>query len=282
MENEKEIKNANVETFATDMAEVIENDREGLVKKIIHEQEMREKEKADMSPDSTKNKTFMLISIALIFISVVVLVYFLTAPKVKTVEVEPEFKSLIFNDKSVFLDVDDLSKDQIVNKIVNEIKGSLLKNGEVEGIYFTESKKIIGLREFLNLIYSKVAMPDIDFVSDNFMAGYVEGESKDPFILIKARSLSDVFPTMTGWEEKMFYDLHSFFNVTINKDNNYLFNKSFEDGVVYNKNARILYDNDGKIVFMYVYADDSSVLITSTANAATEVVNRLLSSKIKK
>ena len=87
---------------------------------------------------------------------------------------------------------------------------------------------------------------------------------------------------MQNWESKMLYDLHGFFGVKLSPETNYLFTKSFEDGIVANKNARILRDNNGQIVLMYVFADDNSIVITNSENAVSEIILRLNSSQIKK
>ena len=44
-----------IETYAEDMAQVLENDKGGLIKKIIHEEEEHEAEKRNLSPQSKKN-----------------------------------------------------------------------------------------------------------------------------------------------------------------------------------------------------------------------------------
>ena len=80
----------------------------------------------------------------------------------------------------------------------------------------------------------------------------------------------------------MFYDLHSFFGVPINAGTNYLLTKNFEDGVVENKSARILYDKNGEVVLMYVFADDTSLVITNKTGPVQEVIFRLSSSQLKK
>ena len=58
--------------------------------------------------------------------------------------------------------------------------------------------------------------------------------------------------------------------------------KDFEDGIVQNQNARILYDAEKKIVMMYIFADENSVIITGTESAAREIMLRLASSRVKK
>ena len=80
----------------------------------------------------------------------------------------------------------------------------------------------------------------------------------------------------------MFSDLHGLFGVDINADTNYLLTKDFEDGIVGNKNAHILRNKDGNMVFEYVFADDTSVVITNKDEVAQEVMLRLASGQIKK
>ena len=104
----------------------------------------------------------------------------------------------------------------------------------------------------------------------------------DFFILLKVNSFSEIFPVMHAWEGKMLYDLHGFFGVDITPETNNLFTKNFEDGIVENKNTRALYDDMGNTVLMYVFLDDTSVIITDSVNATKEVLLRLNSSQIKK
>ena len=61
MENNKKIvepkiEHKLVETYAEDMARVIQNDHDGLVRKIIHEQEEHDAQKKELSPQSKKNQ----------------------------------------------------------------------------------------------------------------------------------------------------------------------------------------------------------------------------------
>ena len=146
---------------------------------------------------------------------------------------------------------------------------------------------MIGLRRLFTMLESTFA-PDKSplLVSDNFLMGVVNNGT-DPaipnregfFILIKVRSTADIFDSLRAWEGKMFTDLRGFLGVPISADTNYLFTKDFEDGIVENKNSRILYDKNGKVVIMYIFADDNSVIITNSYNSAHEIMLRLTSAK---
>jgi hypothetical protein len=78
----------------------------------------------------------------------------------------------------------------------------------------------------------------------------------------------------------MLSDLHGFLGLNVSADTNYLFTKSFTDGIIGNKNARILSDQTGKTVLMYIFADDNSVIITGSQNAAQEIMLRLASGNV--
>jgi len=283
MEQEKEIKHKFVETYAEDMAKVIESDKGGLIKKIIHSEEEHEIEKINLSPESKKNKLYMFMGLTFILIGFLILAYFIFNKDISTMPVEQQFTSLIFNDKSIFFEVKDFKKDEIAQTVLSEVNGTEVKNGGVEGIYLTSDKKIIGLRGFLALIKGNL-VPDENklLVNDNFLLGVVNGETKDFFMLLKVRSVTDIFDSLRAWEKKMFFDLQGFFGVSLSPETKYLLNKDFEDGIVENKNARILYDKDGGIVMMYVLANDNSVIVTDTIKATQELMLRLASSQIKK
>ncbi len=289
MEPENKIKPAKreggnkiVQTYADDMASVLENDTEGLIKKIIHGEEEHEKEKKNLSPESKKNKLFMLVSFLLIFLALLIFFFFFFRKTANTVPVQNQFVPIIFNDQIANIEVSGLNKDQAAEAVLKQINVAKIKSGGLEGIYLTENKQIIGLRRFVAIIKSSFA-PDVNplFVNDNFLMGIVNGETKDFFILIKVRSTADIFDALRAWEGKMFFDLHGFLGIKLSSDTSYLLTKSFEDGIVNNKNARIIYDKDGKIVLTYVFADDNSVIITNSQNAVQEIMLRLASAQKK-
>ena len=84
------------------------------------------------------------------------------------------------------------------------------------------------------------------------------------------------------WEKKMFGDLYDFFGIDINPENTYLLTKDFEDGIIENKNARVLYDNNRNIVFAYVFIDDKTIVISTSPAPVREVILRLTYGEVRK
>lgn len=290
MEEKEQIKKMKVETYADDMAKAIESGEGGVVRKIIQEQEEKEIVKETLSIEGKKNKIFIFSGILLVLLTFSIFyLIFVFRDKVFTTTVEPKFVPMIFLDKTNIVDATGLTKEKLVNTVLNQINYSEIQNGEVEGIYLANNKKPIGFREFINNIRGNIPLDKITFLSDNFLLGIndtvnsVSSEpSKNLFFLLQMRSISDIFPAMKIWENKMFLDLHGFFDIPINVDNNYLLTKDFEDGIVQNKNARILKDNDGNIVLMYVFVNDTSILITNSEDTSKEIITRLAYSQIVK
>lgn len=276
-------KNKNIETYVNDMTKILESNKGGLIKELIQEQERREDEKIKNSPEDKKNKFFVVLGSALLLIALSFLGYALIKKKdAGRVEVSSQFKPIIFTDEATFTEIGKSTKDEIATTVLAEMNTLKLTAGEVGAIYLTENKKIIGLRRFLSLIGASFVTRDEVYVSDNFMLGATFKNERDIFFLFKVRSFADIFPVMRDWEKKILYDLAGFFRIDLTIDTNYLTSQEFEDGIISNKNARILYDKDGNIIMLYVFADENSVIITSTEDSAREVMRRLTSGEIKR
>lgn len=281
MEEEME-KNIEVQTFTKDMAKVIEGAEGGFIKKIIHEQEANEERKKSLPKEGRRNITFLIVGACLIIFALAFLFFLATHKKENTLNVSNSSQPLIYSDQSSVLEISELSRDEIIETILTETFVSELKTDGIKAFYFSNNKNIIGLREFLKLIKSNFAIENNKFLEDNFLLGYLNNENKDLFILMKIRSLSDVFENLRQWENKMFLDLHRFWSISITPETEYLINKNFEDGIIQNKNARILYDNDGQIVMMYVFTTENSLVISNNEKLIAEIILRLSSSKLKK
>jgi hypothetical protein len=280
MEQKSELKNRVIQTYAEDMAEVLQDDKSGLVKKIIHGEEQHEKERKNLSPKSKKNKFLMITGFIFILLGLTMFSFFFNRES-PTVSVEKQFDPIVFNDGFTSIEVAGLIKDKITQNVFKAVSETDVKQGGLEGIYLFNNKKPVWLREFLQLIKGNLVLDNNDFVDDNFLLGVVNNETKDFFIVLKTRSLPDIFDSLRAWENKMFLDLHGFFGYEISPETSYLLTANFEDGVVENKNARILYDKDRKIVMMYVFTNNTSVIIANTKEAVAEIMLRFAASRIK-
>ena len=269
-----------VETFAEDMTKAIGENKDGIIKKIIHEQAEHEMEQKNLSPESGRNKTFMFFGLTLIILAVGVMMLLLIFKKeIFTTPVVIEFSPIIFTDQNKSLIVDDLPKDKIAQSVLNEVKNVKLKSDAIESVSLALGGQIIGFHKFSTLIEANIPVNFFNSVSNNFLLGIWQNNL---FLLLKTKSFADVFPVLHLWENKILSDLGGFFNFQLTLENNYLLTKDFEDGIVANKNARILKDKDGQVILMYVFVDDDYMLVSNKEEVNKEIITRLVSSKIKK
>lgn len=298
MDKDAKLNKEVAKTYADDIAKIIGSGEGGIVKKIIHGEEEHQREKVEVSPESKKNKMLMFVSLILLTIAVVVfgfLIFFHNP--VSTVDVVKSFTPFIFNDKSIYLDVKDLKRDAIIQSIRNEVDTNNIKEGEVEGVYLSVDKKLISFQDFIRLINANLVLnPSIDTgkIDEHFMlgiAGHNTGDLFNPkrvitggdvFLLIKVRSLPEIFEIFHNWENKMFFDLHDLFNMKVSPETESFLTKNFDNGIIENKNARILYGNENQIVLMYVFVNDNYVLIANKVEVVKEVISRLTASKVGK
>jgi len=67
VKQDNETKDVIVETYAEDMAKVLENDKSGIIRKIIYEEEKHEIEKRNLSPQSQKKINFLCLQVCYSF-----------------------------------------------------------------------------------------------------------------------------------------------------------------------------------------------------------------------
>lgn len=289
-----EKENNNIETYTKDMLEALKQGKDGAVREIIEEEEKKEIIKKNLFFSSFLNKFFAFAGIILLFLSLGGLLYFYFKKNSLEINSTQKFLPSIYLNENDFIEIYGLNKEKIINVILNKIKTMTFEDA-VEGIYLMEKKEIVDFERFASLVEVYLEKEDFNFINDNFLIGVVKQKNKvssldqkeikgrkDLFFLIEARSFSDAFPIMLHWEKKMFADLSQFFDVDITAENNYLLSLDFKDEIIQNRNARILYDENGNIMLAYVYLDDNSIIITNNKEAVGEVLLRIKSSKIGK
>lgn len=284
MEPENKNKNVFVETYAEDMAKVIENDHEGLVRKIIEGEEERENEHKNLSPESRKNRLFIQLSVVLFVFGLAALAFIFFSRDVKTVEPAGEIAPIIFAEQTSFIETAELKPKEISQSLVSKLSQSEVKTGGIEAIYFTYNKQLVGLRQWHALLGTNLVLPESPvMVEDAFLLGKANtsgspdgGGGSGFFMILKIRSVNDIWGSLRAWEENMLLDLAPYLGVSLEVPNKYLLSKSFEDNIIENKNARELRGQMDNTVLLYVFADSNTVVIADSRATAREVMARLV------
>ena len=99
-------KNKAIETYAEDLEGALDSNEEGLVRKLIHEQEELDSETRKNSPEAKQNRTFLILGLSLLAFGIAAMVFFFTQrEKASVVEISPQYKPIIFIEKTEFKDV---------------------------------------------------------------------------------------------------------------------------------------------------------------------------------
>ena len=183
-----------IETYAEDMAKAAESLQGMEIKKMIEKDEQYGMQEENLSPVSKKNKTLMILSAVLIIATIIIIfLIFKLNNKVATVTVTQQNNTIIFTEKTQFLPIDTLTKDQIIQTIKNEISASDVKNNGIEAIYLTENSNVIGWSRFASLLQMNVPAEITNYADDAFLIGVYRSTAKNFFILLKVRSFTDIF-----------------------------------------------------------------------------------------
>jgi hypothetical protein len=94
------------------------------------------------------------------------------------------------------------------------------------------------------------------------------------FLIFETTDYNQTYASMLEWEGTMLSDLFILFNIP--KPSNSFIGKPWNDIVVSNQDARILYGENGVGIFYYAFVNKNNFVITSSQEALKEVVTRIL------
>ncbi len=284
MENEENLKSKVVHTYSDDMVGALGENQSGTVRNLIEAEEEREKLKESYSPQSKKNQIFLAVGALLVVCSLAGIVYTVLIRNEGSVSGPETYKPLIFSDKTKEIPVAGMKKETLSSAVYTEVEESILLAGKLESVYLTENKKVITLSRFMELLNSNLPKEAYGILGSKFSLGVTSTpkNGKQIFVLMSSNSFQSIFPLMQAWEGKIFYDLHGLFGINLDPSTSYLLTKDFQNGILQNKNARILYKKDNTIAIAYVYLDERNILITNGEDAVKEIVLRKSSTQIPK
>jgi hypothetical protein len=279
-------------TFSSDLADAIKSGEASMVKIAMAEQKKKEAEYENFSPQSKKNKFFIMGSSVLVALGIIGIgFYFLygrSQPE-QVVNTTPQFQSLIYANQNKGYDLTDLERNQVQNIIQNEIKNASVGNNEILNMYFITKDNVnatkLNSQQFFTAIGASIPGRAARTLANDFMLGIHKGTVSDkntPFILLNTTDYDSMYAGMLEWEPKMMDDFFIMFNISVAGDKNYLLTKSFQDGTFRNIDIRTLLDKDGNTVIMYGFINPRTVIITASQETFAEVMNRYNASRLER
>lgn len=286
-------------TFQSDVEEMLKGGQGSLTKIAIAENEKRIRSgnysEETTNPASEGSRTIIWTSISLFafgIMAIAVIFFLRNFLGTKQITIPGTFKQIITTDIFKSLDLKNLNREQITSELVKEREentGILSSITSIGMIKNSVPEKIpVSTEDFLKMIESHASDELARSLDENFLFGIHALSTPEPFMILRTSYYQSAFAGMLAWEKNMEEDLGPIFirakpkkDITISTSDDLLKKeRTFEDMVVRNRDVRALRDGDGKIIFLYSFADKKNIILTTNADTLQEVAERIIASKM--
>lgn len=276
-----------IRTYAADIADIMRKEKGSVIKIALAEQERRQAYKESKDPTSTKNLIVILLGVMFIVAGILIFVYTIMNRETPVPVVAPVGSpSLIYSENQTQTDITNLTRGNLFNTIHSTSKASFAENETITNMIITNQtsigRSIVSVNILFNKLGIKVPESVINTLTGQFMLGVYKVEDEgNLFLIFKVRDFNQSFSAMKDWEVSMINDLVRLFQIDPKSFSGDIFFKEFQTGVVFNKESRNLYDDDGNLVFSYIYLDRNTILMTDHPESVEEIIKRINSQSIR-
>lgn len=293
-----------VRTYKGDLASVIAaNHLSSINIAIAENKKMREQIQAKPAEEEakpaaegeySKNKIIIFISLILMVVGVAAIgfVYFTSTSSNKTA-ITQELPSLITTEYKDELNISTIAKNNFRSALGSKLNDFQIPANNFYNTYLTTgsgtARRLISTNEFVSAVGFRI--PDIirRTLLPDFMVGVYSMGGNLPFVILKTSYFENAFAGMLEWEPDMEKDFQVIFRLPGYESANELSStlaptvvKKFTDGVIINKDVRIMRDDKGEMMLLYSIIDKETIIITVNDIAFKEIVNRLNKEKTLK
>ena len=282
-----------VRTYKDDLESAIKDNHLSSINIAIAENQkmhsqIKEDQKESADSGSPKSKKIIFFSLILVVVGVIGIsvFYFINRQSSSpTVQVQT-LPSLITAEYKDELNVNSILKDRFVSALSSKLNDIQIPANSLYETYITIStsteKRLITSSQFISLMNLRI--PDMmrRTLLPDFMVGMYSFDKNLPFVILKTSSFQNTYSGMLSWETDLQKDFQILFRLPGYENGGGILDlltptttKKFQDGVIINKDVRILYGDDNNIILLYGIIDQQTIIITVSDNAFKEIVNRL-------
>jgi len=284
-QNEKDIKV--LRTYTSDMADVIRDNEVSVIKIAMAEKGRREQEAVYEEAKGTNASRTLLVfgGIILIIAAIVVSIFLFQKKKELSKSIINNIETFISYDSKSDIDITSVTDIGSFSKI---IKQSQQANPKMIEVLFPIKKVndisvTLTSKDFISLLKTDIPGALERSLSDKYLLGRYsnpnavkENDKSAIFLILETNDYSQAYASMLLWEKTLLEDLFFLFNINISRSSSYIFGKTWSDIIVNNKDARVIYGENGEGMLYYVFANKNSFVITSSQEALKEIIERII------
>ena len=279
-----------IHTYMSDMANAVRENEELVIRAALEEKEKREREENFKKIEGTSSqKTFWVLGAIFLLIISAGGIYFVHTQKEKIGEtkiIDEKIETFINYDESSYLNISELSNSSLflekikteLNNVSSEnfIKSIFIKKNIIEinkNGDEVRTEETIGPREFLSFLGGDKPSSFLMSLSDKYMIGSHKKEKEvGIFFIFQTNDYNTTYSKFLEWEKTIAGDLKSI--LSLEKYDDYILSKEFEDKVIKNRDVRVLYNQEGDGILFYSFIDKNKFIITNNLKTFEEVFNR--------
>ena len=280
-------------TYSSDMADVVRENEISVIKIAAAEQKRHEQEALYRKAQGTSvSKFFMFLGALILIAGGLVGSYFLLQKKdviTAPVEVKKNIETFIPYDKESYVDMTNATGPLDVTSIIKAELGKINTPRSIEALFLTTSSsgkpELLSIQKFMSLMKLTAPGPLARSLSDKYLVGTYKSSVEDRgphlFLMFETNDYNTAYAGMLKWESTMIDDLFDLFGIDVSGERKVLFEKEFKDIIIANRDARILYDDNGVDALYYIFLDKNKIVITDNQEAIVEIMARLVTKNVK-
>lgn len=276
-----------IRTYSADIADIMKREKGSVIKIALAEQERRKSYAEKKDPTSTKNLIVILLGVIFIVSGILIFVYtIINKDAPVTLSAPIGSPSLIYSENQTQTDITNMTRGNFFSNIHGTTAASFAENQTITNMFITSQNSLGRSLIHPSILFNKLGINIPESVTNSltgqFMLGTYKSEDKgNLFLILKVKDFNQSFSAMKEWEVSMLNDLVRLFQIDPKSYSGDVFLKDFQSGVTFNKESRNLYDNDGVLVFSYIYLDRNTILFTNHTPSVEEIIKRINSQSIR-
>ncbi len=277
-----------VRTYATDIGEMMKKEKGSVIKIALAEQKRRDEYKKKTDPTATRNIVVVMLGFILIVGGIMIFIYTVMnrARPVEVTSFVTTLPSFIFTENQVQIDVTELNRTELIAAIRAQVNNTTLGAETINNL-FVSYRGVNGQAQIPSTLFLQklgVEIPDtlaLNLYPEFSLGVYSLPRGNDLFMILRVKDFNEAFSAMREWESYMLTEMVRLYSIDTKDYGKEIFTKDFENETIYNKEARILKDEDGKAILSYIFLDTRTVMITTQTDSVGEVIKRLNLQTIK-